>query len=149
MPHPHTTIKSRVDSITAYLTPALTLLGELNDAFGLSYVQPIIKTVQALIVGVQNVKRNKDECFQLVESIHQILYPIIQLHLKSERLGTNSLVVLDAIGGFTGTLHKIYMFIEIQQEGNKIKQFFHQAQANKLLKDCRAGLDQAIEVFTV
>ncbi|KAJ7181201.1 hypothetical protein C8R46DRAFT_1319993 [Mycena filopes] len=149
MPHLHTTPKSHVDSITTYLTPALTLLDELNDAFGLSYVQPIIKTVQALIVGVQNVKRNKDECFQLVESIHQILYPIIQLHLKSETLGTNSLVLLDAIGEFTGTLHKIYMFIEIQQEGNKIKQFFHQAQANKLLKDCQAGLDQAIEVFTV
>ncbi|KAJ7181194.1 P-loop containing nucleoside triphosphate hydrolase protein [Mycena filopes] len=39
------------------------------------------------------------------------------------------------------------MFIQIQQDGNKIKQLFHQAQANKLLKDCRAGVDQAIEIF--
>ncbi|KAJ7155780.1 hypothetical protein C8R46DRAFT_1196518 [Mycena filopes] len=149
MPYPHTTAKSRVDSITAYLTPALTLLDDLNDAFGLSYAQPIIKTTYALIAGLQNVKRNKDECFQLVESIHQILYPIIQLHLRSDTLGPSPLVVLDTIGEFTETLHKIYMFIQIQQDGNKIKQFFHQAQANKLLKDCQARLDQAIEVFKV
>ncbi|KAJ7166828.1 hypothetical protein C8R46DRAFT_1034821 [Mycena filopes] len=124
MPHPHTTAEICANNVTAYLTPALTLLDSLNDAFGLSYIQPIIKTTQALVMGVQTVKQNKDECFQLVESIHQILYPIIQLQ----------------------TLHKIYMFIQIQQDGNRIKQFFHQAQANKLLKDCRAGLDQAIEV---
>ncbi|KAJ7166836.1 hypothetical protein C8R46DRAFT_1192145 [Mycena filopes] len=147
MPRPHTAAKTRVDNITAYLTPALTLLDELNDAFGLPYVQPIIKTTQALIVGVQNVKRNKDECFQLVENIHRVLYPIIRLHLKSETLGTPHLAVFEAIGAFTETLHKMYMFIQMQQDGSKIKQFFHQAEANKLLKDCQAGLDQAIEVF--
>ncbi|KAJ7166804.1 hypothetical protein C8R46DRAFT_1192123 [Mycena filopes] len=115
-------VKTRVDNITAYLTPALSILDELNDAFGLSYVQPIIKTTQALIVGVQ-------------------------LHLRSETLRTGPLAVFKAIGQFTETLHKIYMFIQIQQDGNKIKQFLHQAQANKLLKDCQAGLDQAMEVF--
>ncbi|KAJ7181029.1 hypothetical protein C8R46DRAFT_1187266 [Mycena filopes] len=147
MPHPHTTATTRVNNITAYLTPALTLLDELNDAFGLPYVQPIIKTTQALITGVQNVKHNKDECFQLVGSIHTILYSIIQLHLKSDAVGTSPLAVFGAIGDFTTTLHKIYMFIEIQQDGNKIKQFFRQAETSKLLKDCRAGLDEAIEVF--
>ncbi|KAJ7181035.1 hypothetical protein C8R46DRAFT_1187272 [Mycena filopes] len=147
MPHPSATAEVRVNNITAYLTPALTLLDELNDAFGLPYVQPIIKTTQALITGVQNVKHNKDECFQLVGSIHTILYSIVQLHLKSEALGTGPLAVLEAIGDFTITLHKIYMFIQIQQDGNKIKQFFRQPEANKLLKDCRAGLDQAIQVF--
>ncbi|KAJ7181058.1 hypothetical protein C8R46DRAFT_1319617 [Mycena filopes] len=147
MPHPHSTIEIRINNITAYLTPALNLLGELNDAFGLPYVQPIIKTTQALITGLQNVKHNKDECFRLVESIHEILYSIIWLHLKSEAFGTGSLAVFEAIGDFTTTLHKIYMFIQIQQDGNRIKQFFRQAEANKLLKECRAGLDQAIEVF--
>ncbi|KAJ7159686.1 hypothetical protein C8R46DRAFT_1287162 [Mycena filopes] len=164
MPNPHTAAEIRANNITAYLTPALTLLDSLNDAFGLSYIQPIIKTTQALMVGVQNVKRNKDECFQLVESIHQILYPIIQLHLKSGTLGTNPLAVLDAIGEFTEYVNThLWESIEndfiiqnpaqdihvhqIQQDGNKIKQFFHQAQASRLLKDCRAGLDQAIEAF--
>ncbi|KAJ7181126.1 P-loop containing nucleoside triphosphate hydrolase protein, partial [Mycena filopes] len=147
MPHPRIAAETRVNNITAQLTPALTLLDELNDVFGLSYAQPIIKTTQALIVGVQNVKRNKDECFQLVENIHRVLYPIIRLHLKSETLGTPHLAVLGAIGAFTETLHKIYTFIQIQQDGNRIKQFFHQTEANKLLKDCQTGLGQAIEVF--
>ncbi|KAJ7181055.1 hypothetical protein C8R46DRAFT_1187284, partial [Mycena filopes] len=96
-----TTTKTRLNSITACLTPALSLLDELNDAFGLPFVQPIIKTTQAILVEVQTVKRNKDECFQLVESIHQVLYPIIQLHLQSEPLGTGSLAVFEAIGEFT------------------------------------------------
>ncbi|KAJ7181088.1 hypothetical protein C8R46DRAFT_1319671 [Mycena filopes] len=52
MPHPRTTIELRVEHITAYLTPALTLLDSLNDAFGLPYIQLIIKTTQALIMGV-------------------------------------------------------------------------------------------------
>ncbi|KAJ7171266.1 hypothetical protein C8R46DRAFT_1032907 [Mycena filopes] len=163
MAHPHTAAKIRVDNITAYLTPGLILLDELNNAFGLPYAQPIIKTTQALIVGlqvlvatekstlelkkVQNVKRNKDECFRLVENIHRVLYPIIRLHLKSETLGTPHLAVFEAIGAFTETLHKMYMLIQIQQDGNKIKWFFHQAEANRLLKDCRTGLDQAIEIF--
>jgi hypothetical protein len=47
------------------------------------------------------------------------------------------------------TLHKIYTFIEAQQDGNKIKQFFLQSEMNMLLKNCRAGLDHATEVFKV
>lgn len=41
------------------------------------------------------------------------------------------------------------MFLQTQQDGNKIKQFFHQSEANRLLKDCQTGLHQAIEVFKV
>ncbi|KAJ7722697.1 P-loop containing nucleoside triphosphate hydrolase protein, partial [Mycena metata] len=97
----------------------------------------------------KKVKRNKDDCFQLVESIHQVLYPVIHLHLKSETAGSLPPSVLDKVAEFTDTLHKIYTFLEIQQDGNKIRQFFRQSEANKLLKDCHTGLDQAIESFKV
>jgi hypothetical protein len=40
------------------------------------------------------------------------------------------------------------MFIE-QQTGNKIRQRFRRNEMNKLLKDCHAGLEQALEVFKV
>ncbi|KAJ7712271.1 hypothetical protein B0H16DRAFT_1744312 [Mycena metata] len=149
MPPQDPATEARIHELTACLIPAVTLLQELNDAFGSSFIQPIVKTVQALIAGVQEVKRNKDECFQLVEGIHQVLYPIIHLHLKSGNAGSLPPSVLDKIAEFTDTLHKIYAFIEIQQDGNKIRQFFRQSEVNKLLKDCHTGLDHAIESFKV
>ncbi|KAJ7922551.1 hypothetical protein B0H13DRAFT_1865733 [Mycena leptocephala] len=45
------------------------------------------------------------------------------------------------------TLHKIYTFIEAQQDEKKIKQFFRQSELSVLLKNCRAGLDHATQVF--
>ncbi|KAJ7028894.1 hypothetical protein C8F04DRAFT_1265460 [Mycena alexandri] len=147
MPRQDTTTEARIHSLIAYLTPAVTLLDNLNDAFGPPFIQPIVKTVEALIAGLQNVKRNKDECFQLVEGIHQVLYPIIDLHLKSETAGSLPPAVVDQIAQFTETLHKIYTFIEIQQDGNKIKQFFRQTEINRLLKECHTGIEQAMELF--
>ncbi|KAJ7725185.1 P-loop containing nucleoside triphosphate hydrolase protein, partial [Mycena metata] len=141
--------EARIHKLSACLAPAVTLLEELNDAFGPPFIQPIVKTVQALMTGVQKVKKNKDECFQLVEGIYQVLYSIIHLHLKSETAGSLPPSVLDKIAEFTDTLHKIYTFLEIQQDGNKIRQFFRQSEVNKLLKDCYTGLDQANETFKV
>jgi hypothetical protein len=47
------------------------------------------------------------------------------------------------------TAHKIYIFVEAQQEGKRIKSFFHQSEMSTLLKDCRAGIQHALEVFKV
>ncbi|KAF8166915.1 hypothetical protein K438DRAFT_2064919 [Mycena galopus ATCC 62051] len=112
--------KAHLDQITTHLTLALPLLKELNDAFGPPFVQPIVNTIQSLINLVQNVKQNKNECTQLMQNIHHIL-----------------------------TLHKIYTFVEAQQQGNKIKHFFRNHEMNKLLQDCYAGLKQAQEMFCI
>jgi hypothetical protein len=47
------------------------------------------------------------------------------------------------------TLQKIHTFVEAQQNGSIIKKFFHQGEISKLLKDCRAGLQQGLEIFKV
>jgi hypothetical protein len=47
------------------------------------------------------------------------------------------------------TLHKIHTFVEAQQNGSKIKKFFHQGEMSALLKDCKAGLQQGFEIFQV
>jgi hypothetical protein len=39
--------------------------------------------------------------------------------------------------------------VEAQQDGSRIKYFFRQSEMNRLLKDCRYGLDQALEAFKV
>jgi hypothetical protein len=46
-------------------------------------------------------------------------------------------------------LHKVYTYIEAQQEKSRIKQFFRQGEMSTLLKDCKNGLNQALEVFEV
>jgi hypothetical protein len=45
--------ETRLNTITAYLMPAVKLLDDINDAFGSSFLQPISKTTLSLIKGVQ------------------------------------------------------------------------------------------------
>jgi hypothetical protein len=47
------------------------------------------------------------------------------------------------------TLRKIHTFIESQQNGSKVKQFFRQGEMNTLLKDCKNGLTQGLDFFRV
>ncbi|KAJ7859177.1 hypothetical protein B0H14DRAFT_3135276 [Mycena olivaceomarginata] len=85
----------------------------------------------------------------LMESIHPVLYAIINLHLKAETVESLPPEMLDNIGKFMETLHKIYTFLERQQDGNRIKYLLRNNEVQKLLRDCHAGLDQAVEVFEV
>ncbi|KAJ7467620.1 hypothetical protein FB451DRAFT_1369297, partial [Mycena latifolia] len=65
----------------ACLAPALPLLSEIHDAFGTPFIQAILNTTTSLITAVEKIKRNKDECVQLLENIHGLLYAIINLHI--------------------------------------------------------------------
>ncbi|KAJ7110952.1 hypothetical protein C8R44DRAFT_742726 [Mycena epipterygia] len=151
MPHQPTATEIRLNDIITTLSPIIPLLDKLSVAFGASFIQAISSTTVSLMIAVQNVKRNKDECIQLIENIHGILYAIIDLHIKSETAGRLPPVILEHIGKFTDgrTLHKIHTFVEGQQDGNKIKYFFRQNEMNTLRKDCHTGLKEALEVFKV
>ncbi|KAJ7306945.1 P-loop containing nucleoside triphosphate hydrolase protein [Mycena albidolilacea] len=149
MPRQSTLMDIRVTNIVQCLTLALTLLKELNDAFGPPFIQPIANTIESLISMAQIVKRNKDECARLMENIHPVLYAIISLHLKSETVQFLPPAMQDNIGMFMETLHKIYTFLEAQQDGNKLKHLFRHNEMQNLLEGCHAGLDQAAEVFNI
>ncbi|KAJ7249529.1 hypothetical protein B0H12DRAFT_1300352 [Mycena haematopus] len=120
MPRQPTVTETRLENIIACLTPAVTVLNDLNSAFAPPFIQPISNTVSSLIKLVQSVKQNKKECAQLMENIHQVL-----------------------------TLHKIYIYIEAQQDRNKLTQLFRNNEMNKVLKDCRVRLDQALQTFEI
>jgi hypothetical protein len=47
-------------NITTYLTPAVTLLTELNDTFGPPFVQPIASAIQGLMNIVQVITYEMD-----------------------------------------------------------------------------------------
>ncbi|KAJ7099751.1 hypothetical protein C8R44DRAFT_947181 [Mycena epipterygia] len=137
----------RLNILITCLTPAITLLNEANDVFGTPFVKAISNTTVSLITAVQNVKKRKDECIQLLENIHQLLYAIINFQIKSA--GTMSPENLYEIARFTETLHKIHTFVEAQQDSNRIKHFLRQSEMNTLLKDCHEGLQQALDVFKI
>ncbi|KAJ7495286.1 hypothetical protein FB451DRAFT_1213756 [Mycena latifolia] len=137
----------RLDNTIACLFPAIALLNNLADAFGTPFVPAISNTTLSLITAVQNVKKNKDDCIQLLEHIYQLLCAIINLHIRSETKGNLPPGTLDHVGKFTETLHKIHTFVEAQQDGSKIRHFFRHTETKTLLGECQAGLQQAFEVF--
>ncbi|KAJ7146669.1 hypothetical protein C8R44DRAFT_724415 [Mycena epipterygia] len=60
---------------------------EFSDAFGTLFIPAIANTTVSLINLVKNVKKNKGECIQLMEDIYELLYAVVNLHMKS---GTGS-----------------------------------------------------------
>ncbi|KAJ7302833.1 hypothetical protein DFH08DRAFT_945519 [Mycena albidolilacea] len=138
MPRQSTLTEIRVTNIIECLTLALTLLKELNDAFGPPFIQSIANTIESVI-----------SMAQLMENIHPVLYAIINLYLKSETVESLAPEVLHNIGKFMETLHKIYTFVKAQQDGTKLKHLFRNHEMQNLLEGCHAGLAQAVEVFKI
>ncbi|KAJ7442868.1 hypothetical protein FB451DRAFT_1190385 [Mycena latifolia] len=149
MPHQPTISDIHLNSVVACLNTVLPLLNDLHDGFGTPFMQAISNTTLNLLSAVQNVKNNKDECVHLMKDIHRILFAIANLHMQSEPQGSLPPSTLDYIGKFTNTLHKIHTFVEGQQEKSRFKHFLRQSEMRMLLKECRAGLQQALELFKI
>ncbi|KAJ7082798.1 hypothetical protein C8R44DRAFT_753672 [Mycena epipterygia] len=145
---PKTTVTDiHLDNIIACLTPVLPLLHEFSDICGTPFIPAIANTTLSLITLVQNVKKNKDECIQIMENVHQVLYAIINLHITSGAETSLPPATLSNLGRLTETLHKVHGFMEALQDGNKIKHFLRQSEMKTLLNECRTGLQQAVNVF--
>ncbi|KAJ7488316.1 hypothetical protein FB451DRAFT_1362774 [Mycena latifolia] len=144
-----TVAESRANNIVTGLKAAATLFSDLHDAFGTPCVLAIANTTQSLISGVQNIKKNKEECIQLLEDVYEIIYAVVNLHINSATPGSLPPATLIEIGKFKETLHTIHTFVEAQQGGNKIKHFFKQTEMAMLLKDCRRGLQDNLDVFKI
>ncbi|KAJ6570481.1 hypothetical protein DFH09DRAFT_1362626 [Mycena vulgaris] len=139
----------RVNNIVTCLDTAVETLEIIAKGLETPFLQPILSTVRSLLVSVQGVKRNQDDCARMLEHIHGLLYAIIRLHIDSDTGGELSPSMLKSLGQFTETLHKIHTFVDVQKEKSIIKQFFRQGEISTLLKGCNDGLQQAFEGFKV
>ncbi|KAF7363209.1 hypothetical protein MVEN_00673700 [Mycena venus] len=119
----------------------------LASSVNVPFLEAISNTTQSLLKTIQTVKQNKEECAQLMEKAHQLLEAIIAVHINSETGGEFPPSVLHNIGNFTRVLHQIHTFVEAQQSGSKVKNFFRQSEMSTLLKACRAGLHEGFENF--
>ncbi|KAJ7469548.1 hypothetical protein FB451DRAFT_1476386 [Mycena latifolia] len=145
MPREPTITDIHLSSVVACLNTVLPLLDNLHDGFGTPFMQAISNTTIELLSAVQNVKNNKDKCVHLMKDIHEILFAIVKLHMQSEPQGYLPPSTLDNIGKFT----KIHTFLEGQQEKSRFKHFLRQSEMRILFKECRAGLQQALELFKI
>ncbi|KAJ7349609.1 hypothetical protein DFH08DRAFT_806959 [Mycena albidolilacea] len=141
MSHQPNISEVRLINMIDCLKCAVALLHDLHDGFGTPFVLAISSTTESLMTTLQ--------CIQLMGNIHGLIYAIVDLHLKSEPVGTVPPAMLGNIGKFTITLHKIHTFIQAQQDGNKFKYFFRQGEMNNLLKDCHTELQLALKVFKI
>ncbi|KAJ7857962.1 hypothetical protein B0H14DRAFT_678239, partial [Mycena olivaceomarginata] len=121
----------------------------IADSMKTPFLGAIINTTQAVLKNVQIITQHKDDCVQLLEQIYQLLNTIVILHITSDAGGEMPIEVLNHVGKFTEILHKIYMFVEAQQKGNKVKNFFRQGEMSTLFKDCQAGLQQSFDFFQI
>ncbi|KAJ7480987.1 hypothetical protein FB451DRAFT_1365282 [Mycena latifolia] len=147
MPVPLTAAQIRLNKSVTSLNAAITTLDVISENMKTPFLQPISNTLHSLLTAVQTVKRNEDECTQMLEQIHELIYAVIWVHLNSDTAGELSPTMLKNLGKFTETLHKIHTYVEAEQEKSKIKQFFRQGEMRTLLKACHTGLEQSLEVF--
>ncbi|KAK6977219.1 ATPase-AAA-core domain-containing protein [Favolaschia claudopus] len=136
-----------VSHITLGLSQAAELLAALQSAFSPPFIHTLSTTATALADALQNVKRNQDKCNNLSEHIPTLLMAIVNLHMKSEPIGTLSTAMLQHLGEFTKTLSKIYTYVEAQLGGHTLRYFFRHGDINSLLETCYAGLEQSKATF--
>ncbi|KAJ7359267.1 P-loop containing nucleoside triphosphate hydrolase protein, partial [Mycena albidolilacea] len=139
----------RLNNITTCLTATANTLKILCDSFQTPFLAGISNTIQSLAKNAEGVKQHRNDCVLLMEQTHNVLNAIIVEHMKLRTPGEFPPSVLNQIGKFTETLQEIHTFVEAQQNGSKIKMFFHQGELNALLKECKAGLQQALKYFQV
>ncbi|KAJ6596169.1 hypothetical protein DFH09DRAFT_128481 [Mycena vulgaris] len=149
MPSQLTPTEIRLENLVKYLTVAVSTLRDLSDVLTTPFLKAISSTTASLLISVQSIKRNKEECAQFLDHIHTVLYAIIGLHVNSGNGGVLPPETLNHVGKFMETLQKIHVFVDSQQDGSAFKRFFRSIETNLLLKECHHGIQQAVDVFKV
>ncbi|KAJ7202344.1 hypothetical protein GGX14DRAFT_544525 [Mycena pura] len=149
MPSQPSATQIRLNSITACLKAAVDTVNILSDSLSVSFLQSISATTQSLVKLMETVKYNQNECTLLLEQTLVVLQAIIDICVNSDTLGILSPIMLGHIGDFILTLHKIHIFVEAYQGGNRIKILLRSSELSTLLKDCKTGLQNALNVFKV
>ncbi|KAF8181470.1 hypothetical protein K438DRAFT_1976198 [Mycena galopus ATCC 62051] len=149
MPTHSTDTQLRLNTLTACFNITVETLGILASSLQAAFMGAIANTARSLLKNISTIKKNKRTCIDLMEQTHELLNAIIILHINSDTGGVFPPTILNQIGQFTQTLHKIHTFVEAQQNGTKLKTLFRQGEMSTLLKDCKNGLTLGFDFFRV
>ncbi|KAJ7469068.1 hypothetical protein FB451DRAFT_1177064 [Mycena latifolia] len=147
MPPQLSVTEIRLKSLIDYLTIAVSTLQDFSDVSSTPFLKAISSTTASLLTS--SIRRNKEECARLLDHVHTVLYAIIALHINSESGGVLPPETLDHVGKFMRTLQKIHVFVNAEHDGTTFKRLFRQSETTALLKECKQGLQQALDVFKV
>ncbi|KAJ7620680.1 hypothetical protein DFH06DRAFT_1305933, partial [Mycena polygramma] len=142
----------RLTKIKACLAVTADSLEVLASGLKETSLEAICYTTKSLLKNVessQTIKQNKDECAHLLEQTHELLNAVLITYIKSDTGVDLAPTVLNQIGKFTQTLHKVHTFVEAQQKGSKVKRLFRQGDLGTLLKGCKEGLQQGLDSFQI
>ncbi|KAJ7676893.1 hypothetical protein DFH06DRAFT_1428772 [Mycena polygramma] len=149
MPPQPSVTQIRLTKIKACLVVTADSLEVLASGLKEPSLEAISYTTTSLLKNVETIKQNKEECAQLLEQTHELLDAVLVTYIKSDT-GVDLLPsVLNNMGKFTQTLHKVHTFVEAQQKGSKIKKLFRQGELSTLFKGCREGLRQGLDSFQI
>ncbi|KAJ7637323.1 hypothetical protein DFH06DRAFT_1302737 [Mycena polygramma] len=149
MPPQPSVTQLRLTNIKACLVVTADSLEVLASGLKETCLEAITYTTKSLLKDVETIKQNKDECAQLLEQTHELLNAVLVTYIKADTGVDLAPNVLDQIGKFTQTLHKVHTFVEAQQKGSKIKRLLHQGDLSTLLKGCKEGLQQGLDSFQI
>ncbi|KAF7345595.1 hypothetical protein MVEN_01578300 [Mycena venus] len=149
MPSTPTANRIRLNNIATCLTASAITLDILASSFKAPFLLAFSNTTQSLVKSTETIKQNKSHCAELLEQMYQVLNAIIMAYVKSDTGGELPPHMLKHIGTVIETFHQIHTFVESQQKGSKVRKFFRQGELNALLKDCKARLEQAFEIFEI
>ncbi|KAJ7620722.1 hypothetical protein DFH06DRAFT_63978 [Mycena polygramma] len=149
MPPKPSVTQIRLTNIKACLAVTVDSLEVLASGLKEPSLEAICYTTKSLLNNVETIKQNKDECAQLLEQTHELLNAVLVTYIKSDTGVDLAPNVLNQIGKFTQTLHKVHTFVEAQQKGSKIKRLFCQGDLSTILKGCKEGLQQGLDSFQI
>ncbi|KAJ6614913.1 hypothetical protein B0H10DRAFT_119020 [Mycena sp. CBHHK59/15] len=139
--------RDRLVTVLQYASTSVSVLRDIAQSSPGPFLATVASLTTAILTSVQTVKSNRHECLQMVESIRQLLCAMIDLHRDSNDLFRPA--TLHNVGNFARTLQMIYTFVEVQQSTSKVRRFFRRGEISLQLKECKVGLQQAVESFTV
>nr|GAT50497.1 predicted protein [Mycena chlorophos] len=127
--------------------------GEAFQLLSLSVHTPFlgaISTGTAALAGcVKTIRQNKRECVELLEQSYIVLNALLPLYLNADTKSEVSPAVMASVGRLSETLYIVHSFVEAQQEGSRFRKLFRQGELSGLLKNAKAGLQAALDVFKV
>ncbi|KAJ7928350.1 hypothetical protein B0H13DRAFT_2311628 [Mycena leptocephala] len=101
-------------------------------------------TVSLTIIPiVQATKFQKDRCLRMMEDIHQLLYALMGLSIRSDDIRSPK-----TLEKLAHTLQKFSVCLTAQRELGTIKRLFKQNELTAQLDSCEAELKEALQIFT-
>ncbi|KAJ7742724.1 hypothetical protein DFH07DRAFT_925515 [Mycena maculata] len=136
-------------SLIQYTNVAATTVRDIAESAHVPFLVSVAVLSLSITKNVQLLKANREECFRMVEQIHEILCAIVKQYSNLQMDGVLPPKLLHDIGNFAQTLQKLHVFIEAQQRMGKIRQFIKQLDINLQIRSCKTEMQIAVDTFRV